>query len=137
MKFFGLRGRERGRVVYFDELNLKEDRCSVLARCVRGAVGWKEVTRSKSLQHFVDVAGHGDKDSARGELDVHSKVCIAFIFNRQLITVALKSLNEVISSVTRIILDTEVVHNEAELNVASEMTEEAGNVWRLNVAVFA
>jgi hypothetical protein len=119
LKFLGLKGREHGRVVYFDVLDPTEDRYSILSRCVRGAVRWQEVTGSKSLKHFVNVAGHGDRDSARGELDVHAKVCIAFLLNRQLITVTLESLNEMISIVTRTILDAEVFHNEAELNVAS------------------
>ncbi len=44
--------------------------------------------------------------------------------NRPLITAALKSLDQVFSIVTRTVLDAKVVHNEAELDVASEVMEE-------------
>jgi hypothetical protein len=91
----------------------------------------------RPLQHFFDVAGHGDRDGTRREGDVHSKVCIAFFLNRQLITVALESLDEVLSIVTGTVLDAEIVHNETELDVASEVTEETWSVGRLNVTVFA
>ncbi len=118
-------------------LDPTEDRYSVLARCVRGAVGQKKVIGLESLQHFFDVAGHGDRDGARGEGDIHAKVCIACFLNRQLVTVALESLDEVLSIVTGTVLDPEVVHNEAELDVMSEVTEETWSVGRLNVTVFA
>ncbi len=118
-------------------LNPTEDWYSLLSRCVSGTVGWKKVMGSESLQHFFDVAGHGDRDGARREGDVNSKVCITLFLNRQVITVALESLDEVVSIVTGTVLDTEVVHNEAELDVASEVTEETWSVGRLNVTVFA
>ncbi len=100
-------------------------------------MGRKKVIESDSLQHFFDVAGHGDRDGARREGDVHSKVCIAFFLNRQLITVALESLDEARSIFTATVLDAEVVHNEAELDVTSEVTEETWSVGRLNESVFA
>ncbi len=117
-------------------LNPTEYRYSVLSRGVSGTVGRKKVIGSEALQHFLDVAGHGDGDGARREGDVHPKVCVAFFLNRQLITVALESIDEVFSIVTGTVLDAKVVHNEAELDVAGEVTEETWRVGRLNVTVF-
>ncbi len=98
-------------------LNPTEDWYSVLARCVRGAVGRKKEIGSESLQHFFDVAGHGDNDEGRGEGDIHSKVCIAFFLNRQLITDALKRHDEVLSIVTGTVIDPYIYNIQQEVNI--------------------
>ncbi len=92
----------------------------------------------KWFQHLFNVARHRESyRSAGGNLDIHAMVSIAFIFYREFVAVALKRLNELISISAGSILDAEVIHDEAKLNISSGVTEEARGIRRPNVSVCA
>jgi hypothetical protein len=96
----------------------------------------RTVVGAKSFEHFVDVAGHEDRDRCWCEGDMHAQVGVAFGFDSEFVVVRAKSVYKVVSVVLCAVTDAEIVDHETEHNVARFVFEEARGIGTLIVSVF-
>ena len=91
----------------------------------------------EALKGLLDVAGHGEINGAIDIVPFECNAAKRFAFPVERADVfAFEDLDEMVGMFFTNILDTEVVNNEAELDRAGLVGEEASNMFGLMVAVF-